>query len=531
MSVTVADLLNLPSLRQAKVLGGRNGLGKIVSSISVLESVDPGILIDPLFPQGEFYGSEIVITGFLNCRDDVQRQCDNLRRLAQGGEVGLILYYVGIYMPKVDPKLIQLADELDFVLICMPEGEQALRYGEVINDVTACIFRDQAKQNSIVLDILERVSALPKHQQSVNTVMKMLSDRICATVILCDAAFHILNLVTWPRSTENRIKEEMERLRAFPSSGGSIAYPFAGDCRLYRNAIKTDSGQTMELLLLKAGLPLETDTLSQIADAARICINIWGRKHGEVAIHELVRAILQDEPMKMYRLAEIFHIDIAAIHEMWILDSGQTKEATAYKEQLAWVKEYLSSFKGTFVADIYGDRLLLFLSTPPSLQEAEQMLMDILKGVAQQDANATLTRCSQLMTTGDVRAAYQTYKEHLGDARKIFPLQRIFTGGDMEFVSHCRQLIQKDEAGVKQCLAPLAYLQKDDDEMNLQKTLAVFLLDGASSVTKTAQLLYLHKNTVKYRIKRIADLLGYHPGKMPEAAALYQAVAVQRLLN
>lgn len=162
MSVTVADLLNLPSLRQAKVLGGRNGLGKIVSSISVLESVDPGILIDPLFPQGEFYGSEIVITGFLNCRDDVQRQCDYLRRLAQGGEVGLILYYVGIYMPKVDPKLIQLADELDFVLICMPEGEQALRYGEVINDVTACIFRDQAKQNSIVLDILERVSALPK---------------------------------------------------------------------------------------------------------------------------------------------------------------------------------------------------------------------------------------------------------------------------------------------------------------------------------------------------------------------------------
>ena len=100
-------------------------------------------------------------------------------------------------------------------------------------------------------------------------------------------------------------QEEMERLRAFPSSGGSIAYPFAGDCRLYRNAIKTDSGQTMELLLLKAGLPLEADALSQIVDAARICINIWGRKHGEVAIHELVRAILQDEPMKMYRLAEI----------------------------------------------------------------------------------------------------------------------------------------------------------------------------------------------------------------------------------
>ena len=41
MSVTVADLLKLPSLRQAKVIGGAKGLGKTVSSISVLESVDP----------------------------------------------------------------------------------------------------------------------------------------------------------------------------------------------------------------------------------------------------------------------------------------------------------------------------------------------------------------------------------------------------------------------------------------------------------------------------------------------------------
>ena len=44
MSVTVADLLKLPSLRQAKVIGGAKGLGKTVSSISVLESVDPGVL-------------------------------------------------------------------------------------------------------------------------------------------------------------------------------------------------------------------------------------------------------------------------------------------------------------------------------------------------------------------------------------------------------------------------------------------------------------------------------------------------------
>ena len=50
MSVTVSDLLKLPSLRQAKVIAGHGGLSKIVSSVSVLESTDPGVLVDEVFP-------------------------------------------------------------------------------------------------------------------------------------------------------------------------------------------------------------------------------------------------------------------------------------------------------------------------------------------------------------------------------------------------------------------------------------------------------------------------------------------------
>ena len=100
MSVTVADLLELPSMRGARVLGGHKGLGRIVSSISILESVNPAYLTDGMFPDGEFFGSEIVITGFLNILDDVELQCANIRRLAEGGEVGLILFYVGVYMKK-----------------------------------------------------------------------------------------------------------------------------------------------------------------------------------------------------------------------------------------------------------------------------------------------------------------------------------------------------------------------------------------------------------------------------------------------
>lgn len=186
MSVTVEDLLRLPSLRHAKVLGGAGGLHKVVSSISVLESIDPKVLVSEVFPKDTSYGSEIVITGFLNCIDDVDCQCSNLLRLAQGGEVGLVLYYVGVYLPKVDKRLIELADRLDFVLICMPEGQRHLRYSDLISDVTECIFRDRAESISLVSDILARISAAPHHQQTVGTALQMLCAELSCSVVLCD---------------------------------------------------------------------------------------------------------------------------------------------------------------------------------------------------------------------------------------------------------------------------------------------------------------------------------------------------------
>lgn len=37
----------------------------------------------------------------------------------------------------------------------------------------------------------------------------------------------------------------------------------------------------------------------------------------------------QDEPLKMRRLAEIFHVDVASLHELWMLcgaDAGEVEE-------------------------------------------------------------------------------------------------------------------------------------------------------------------------------------------------------------
>ena len=158
MSLTVSQLLELPCLRRAKVLAGHNSLERIVTSVTVLEYSTPTDMQKKLYESIDFWGSELILTGFCNIADDVDAQCDNIRMFAMAGEVGMILYYVGLILPRVDPKLIQLADELNFVLICMPENEPNLRYGEVIQETMDAIVRDELNNPTFTIDLLEPVS-------------------------------------------------------------------------------------------------------------------------------------------------------------------------------------------------------------------------------------------------------------------------------------------------------------------------------------------------------------------------------------
>lgn len=526
MSVTVQELMKLPSLRNAEVVAGKGGLQKIVSSISVLESVDPEILNDSLFHNDEFYGSEVVITAFINIKDDVELQCRNIRRLAEGGEVGLILYYVGVFMKDIDPRLISLCDELDFTLICMPRNRIDLRYSEVICEVMEAIFKDQSSGVSMVVDILERASRLPQHQQTVDTVVKMLSDRLRASVILTDSAGHVLNEAAWPR-TLSGLHNYLKNIKQPKVSGAPAEFSFLPGGLLYRALIHSESGQDdMELFIVRQGEPLAAGALQQAVEIVQLAVRLWSQQHDKAVISELVKAILKDEPMKMRRLADLFNIDVASIHAMWIV-ATKSESVVLSLDSPEMARDLARQYCKTSFADIYEGYLVLFMDGPRSLQDAD-ILRDAL--LAHLPVGITLTMFRNLKDTGEVREAFLANCDCTVDIKKIFPGRVYFCGDEISFVKACRQRIKKGEAAVKEALAPLLPLEKEREGSELKRTLAVYLLDTQSGLAETARKLFLHKNTVKYRLKTISDRLGYKVGAMPASQDLYRALAIERLL-
>jgi len=515
--------MKLPSLRNAEVVGGRGGLQKTVWSISVLESVDPELLISDLFHNDESFGGELVITSFVNIRDDVELQCRNIKRLAEGGEAGLILFYVGTIMKEIDERLIELADECDFPLICMPRNRMDLRYGEVISDVMEAIFKDQSSGGSLVVELLERVSRMPKHQQTVDTVVKLLATHIRATVIVADSERNVLNEAVWPRmQTENHTN-----VKSFPKEYSLISPVSTQAGLLYGTGISTEGGRGLELFIVRENGPLPELVLRQAAETVQLAVGLWSRQHDRAVISELVKAILQDEPIRMRRLADLFHIDVASVDAMWIAAS-EDGGAVFSSELPDIVREIARQHCKTSFADIFEGDLVLFMDGPDSIQDTETLKEALLECLPR---DTVLTRFSNLKDTSDVRVAFLANRDYAADVRRVFPGRTCFSGEEIFFVKTCRQRIEQGESAVYEALRPLEPLSRERDEDELKRTLAVYLLDTGSGLTETAEKLFLHKNTIKYRLKCMSDRFGYRIGTMPASIGLYEAVAIDRLLR
>lgn len=520
MSVTVNDILKLPCMNGANVVAGKGGLTKALSSVTVLEFSDANDLQQEILSNIDFYGSELVITAFANIPANVEQQCANIRRLAAVGEAGMILYYVGILMPCVDPALIELANQLDFVLIVMPEKRWDLRYSEVISEVMEAIIKDQSSEISLLTDILDQMTRLPEHQRTIDAVLRMARDRTRTSLILADSQGRALGQANWPISLELQPADLPYTEAMAPSSLPNN-----------RTVWRCPLNQEMELYLVKDGMPIGKELVLQVVELVRLAVSLWSSKHAEIQISELVRAILRDEPLKMRRLADLFHIDVSSIHSMWVLHIEDNQQKRLEGEALALMREILSHQCDTVIADAYEDYIVGFMAwkdkggNVPHLSNA---FMELLKNAG---IPATLTRCNSLISTADVRRAFLLNQDHLDDAQSIWPSRQIFSLEEVMFACRCRKTVEKGEQALDWALHPLKMLDYLGDGADLEHTLSVYLLEAESSVSRCAELLFLHKNTIKYRLGRVSACLGHHVDKEPEKFYLYQAAALNRLLG
>ncbi len=530
MSITVNDILKLPSLSSAQVVAGSGGLKKTVTSITVLEYANTEKLQEDLFESKDFLGSELVITAFANIREDVKAQCTNIKRLAGVGEVGMVLYYVGVIMPKIDERLLSLANKLDFVLICMPKNKLNLRYSEVIVEVMEAIIEDRAQNKYFVSEILDNVAKLTRLQQNVETVLKMTSDRLKASIILTDENFKTLNMVCWPRSDTANIEKLYSKFKHEHFTSNCIKITLQNkELWVSRTTIEHIDGQHLNVFIAKEAAAISDDYMRQTAELIKISLNLWSQKHAKIVLSELVRAILSNEPMNMRRLANFFNIDIASINTMWVIKPPVHSTAKV----LSIAKDLLRHSCSTLVADVYKDYVVIFIDNKTIQHQNLSLAQELYDVLTEQFMLQNFVICTALSSAKEVRRAFLDIESCTGAAKNIFKTKNILTYSEILFAKQCKMLIESGDENVNNALSTLNFLNSNDKAFNFNpiETLQIFLIDADSSVALTSEIMFVHKNTIKYRIAQINERLCFNVTKMPEATQLYTSCAIKRLLN
>ena len=125
MGFTVEDAMRLPSLRNAKLAGGKAGLKNNVFGVNVFDFKLSENLQDRFFAKDDRHlSNQIVITSFSFMQDDEALQCKYLRKLCEIGESALVLYYVGVIVKTLSDRLVATADEINqrAQTYCMKKG-------------------------------------------------------------------------------------------------------------------------------------------------------------------------------------------------------------------------------------------------------------------------------------------------------------------------------------------------------------------------------------------------------------------------
>lgn len=533
MSLTVESCMKLPAFRYAKVVAGHGGIGQSVNSITVLEYSDVSVISPDLF-----LNHEICITAFTSIKDDVEGQCAIMRRMKEIGVSAIVLYYVGIFVPYVDERLLRTADEVNLPLICMPYNRFDFRYGEVINDVMYAIFRSEHENINFIPEVLESVFELPERLRTIRNVLQILSDRFHCSFFLFNQNSDLVSEGQWPWSAGWEFKEIAASFLLGQKDGISMCPKRirldGKEVYIAYAVVRPEHASQLHLFAVDEQNLITHEHVSRAAELIALFMNISNYAPEETTPEMIIRSIILNEQLRVRELSAKHRIDTNKIQEMWVLNGKRSIGDYGQKRMLGQVAEEVRNIfreKGRWVlTDLYQSSVIILFQSAAYAEFDEELEGELVQQLSTGGYSLNLIKCTNISSIQNIQDAYQLIETYFDTAQLIYPTKSVFDLYDLHFAERLKGLADSGQTLPRQMYALQPICQNTNYSMLLE-TLAAYLLDADQNLTRAARILNLHKNTVRYRMKQIRDNYSCDITRMPLASELYEAVALQRLLR
>ena len=531
--VSLREALALPALSGVRVLAGTEGLGRLVRYVNVMEVPD---ILDWVKPD------ELLLTTAYPLRDDRAALAELVPRLADRGLAGLAVKPAR-YLDAVPEVMLAAADRLGFPLLELPP-ETAL--ADIINAVLGLILNTQALRLERTAAVHERFTSIVLSGGGVREIVQALAELVERPVAIVDAAGTVL-----ARST------------AFPGPAEAVFPGVLADvnCGLRWTDILLSADDRLHLRLqpIQAGQDIHGVALVAAED-------------GELADEQLM-AVEQAATVAALRLVQARAVSEADRRFQAVcldeLVTGHVSDRAVLGERAVAFGWDLNVPRAVMVAEIdaLGGRRFAELAGAPEEGWASRRLADAARAVLGRDAIvwersagiAALTSGPRLQADAvalqteaarrlpgavisvgvgrvqsdplELRISYTEALRALDLGRRAGSSGQVSLFADLgleRLLLSCPQ--DELDAFYAGTLGRLLEYDRDHPGMELSETLRAFLL-ADRNVARTARTLFVHYNTVKYRLDRIERLLGRFVDAPDRCLSLELALRVGGLLG
>ncbi len=544
----VFDLLNIPLLNEARVVAGSLGTSHEVEWVDMMDAPDIAEFLKP---------NEILLTTAYLIKDDPTALMRLIEEMKEH-ECAALCLKTKRFLAEIPDAVKQHADKLGFTVIEIPfEVDLA----EALHQILSFILNSKTEELRYAMEMHKQFAGLILHGQGLSAISKNLSMILKQPTIIVDGQLCMWDAVKLAHGTrrdsihDGMLSALTERLEDTPQLPPNSSVPYVSSTGVVVSiySVQTDlrTGYIVSL-----GQMQERDTFITLAleQAATIVAFELIKQH---AIEEQSRrmkneffAVLLDGEMsseteillrgKQYGLTEGAHYACMA---------GKIDESTEVHHRKLIPEKSKIEFQKNAVYDLItrliishdfhavlftkGD-LYVLLTTFQSYDVLEQALPEFARTMQQEIEIALQISISfgignAVSRMGKIPASFSEAFENL---------QSGYREGNRKFVRSYRAKELMDLIGMipvhyqrefcQNSLKDLADPQNGDDFELIQTLTSYF--NNNFHITATARELYVHPNTVKYRLAKCQEKLSWNVHDAGETLCIRMALLIRPLI-
>ncbi|MHB0867260.1 MAG: PucR family transcriptional regulator [Thermoleophilia bacterium] len=562
MGLSVSEILALPILADASVLAGKKGLDREVKQVTVGEVPDIGDWLT---------GGELVLSTFFAAAKDPGAQVDFTRRIIKADAAGLLVK-PGRFVKTVDPELISLGNKHRFPIVEIPPE---VRWTHIIAEISERIVGEHVSMLRRSQDIHQRLLEVVIDGGGWQSIVDITSELLGRPVVLEDS-FHEVLAKSPPNGAGDELMTDFEVLRredggASRSEAGR-AQARAG--RYQRVTLHKDkefpAAVTVPVAVsrdvigfvssFEAETPLQELDLVALESAATVAAVQMGREMVRLEtetrlrgdfVDDLVAGELESGPAIQQRasflggdLSRGCLVLIADIDGFGEYVQGRNlteQEVQQIKNRLfSGVKQVIRVRHADALLTPKSDNVIAFL---PPLPAGGERLLEMARSSASQIQKTCKDLLPDLTVSigigrfhadpAETRRAYREAQSALQVSQRLGESGATATFDDMGVYKLLLGAMEEDPEEVRNFYEEtIARVEEYDGKHNtdLLGTLESYLANNRS-VAATAEALFTHRHTIRYRLGRINDLTGLDVNKSEDQEKLGFGLKVMRLLR